>query len=270
MTDRRNDYTVIETLEMLRPFDPEGIGKVRIGGMADGGYVMLDAFRPGQTVISYGVGRNISFEIDLANRGLHPHLFDHTVEGLPTSDPRCTFHREGVGPRHAPPLGTITAHVTSHTPPQRNDLILKMDVECAEWDALLVTPDDVLARFEQIVIELHSLGSIAHQGGRNLRAWVFEKLNRNHFLFHVHSNCVRGLDTVGGLPVPAFLEVTYARRDLCAAVPSRTLFPTTLDYPCYNGNPEHLLWFWPFIPVPQRQASPASWYPRIIDQRSTV
>ena len=38
-------------------------------------------------------------------------------------------------------------------------LLLKMDVEGAEWDTLLQTPDSVLKLFNQIAIEVHGLGT---------------------------------------------------------------------------------------------------------------
>ena len=247
----RRDYTAIEVLEMLRPYDPVGIAKVRVGERRDGGYVMLDQLRAGQTVISYGVGRSVSFEVDLAARGLCPHLFDHTVSALPIDNERIAFHHEGVGPERDKEklLDTVAAHVAAFGAPGANNMILKMDVECAEWQAILATPDDVLCRFEQIVMELHDLGGIAYRGNRPFRVRFFEKLNQNFRLCHVHSNCAKDFMTVDGLPVPNFLEVSYARRDLCEFAPSRTVFPTELDAPCHAGKPEHRLWFFPFLPA---------------------
>jgi hypothetical protein len=36
-------------------------------------------------------------------------------------------------------------------------LLVKIDVEGAEWDALQATPDDVLARIDQLAMELHGV-----------------------------------------------------------------------------------------------------------------
>lgn len=242
-------YSVVDVLGFLRPWDPIGLKKVRIGRDGDGGYVLLDLIRPGQLAFSYGVGPDVSFDSTLAAHGLRVFMFDHTVPQPQNLHPNCFFHAEGVGPRTDPimPCDTITAHVARYGS-NRRDLILKMDVEGSEWHSLLETPDQILCQFEQIVMELHSLESLVHLGGRMLRANVFEKVNKNFRLFHVHSNNAQNLFTVDGLPVPNLLEVSYARADLCDFTPATTVFPTELDSPCVPDRPDHRLWFFPFLP----------------------
>ena len=242
-------YGLIEVLELLRPWDPVAIQKIRVGGGGDGGYVLLDQLRPDQLVFSYGVGPDTSFDRAMAEHGMRVLMYDHTVPMPADLPPNCTFYKEGIGPQRdaAIPCDTLASHVERHAA-ARNDLILKMDVEGAEWHSLLETPDEILSSFEQIVMEVHSLESLAHAGGRALRGKVFEKLNRNFRLFHVHSNNSQDLFTVEGLPVTNLLEVSYARLDICGFVHSSTVFPTVLDAPCWPQKADHKLWFFPFVP----------------------
>ena len=46
-------------------------------------------------------------------------------------------------------------------------LILKMDVEGAEWDTLSSIPNSVLGLFKQIVVEIHNLHSFKPDYIRN-------------------------------------------------------------------------------------------------------
>ena len=87
---------VLAALRHLVPYDEPGIGKLRLGGPHDGGYVMLDALAPSQTVLSFGVGPTVTFDADMAERGHDVLLFDHTVDALPQSHPRFRWFRQGV------------------------------------------------------------------------------------------------------------------------------------------------------------------------------
>lgn len=239
----------LDFLSLLAPMDPVGVAKTRLGGDADGGYVMLDCIRPSVPVLSYGVGPDVTFDLAMAERG-HPVIaFDHTVETIPGTHEKLRWVREGIAERDEPDkrLASLATHASRHAP-SGEDMILKLDVEGAEWHALLAAPDTLLARFQQIVGEFHSFESIAHAGGLGLRRDVLQKLLRQFALVHVHSNNAQPFFTVHGMPVSNLLELSFVRLDVCPTVPSTALFPTALDRPCDPRAPEHRLWFYPFLP----------------------
>jgi hypothetical protein len=60
-------------------------------------------------------------------------------------------------------------------------LIVKIDVEGAEWDALMATPDAVLARIDQMPMELHG----SHE--QRFLA-VVRKLKRTFYVVNLHFN----------------------------------------------------------------------------------
>lgn len=89
-------------------------------------------------------------------------------------------------------------------------MILKMDVEGAEWGFLTGVDQAVLERFEQMTFEFHSLNDPA-DAERMLA--VFEKLNQTHRLVHLHTNNYSDISvSIGGKNFPALLEATYASR----------------------------------------------------------
>jgi uncharacterized protein (DUF2126 family) len=54
---------------------------IRLGSKIDGGYVLPDLLTPDLVCFSAGVHLNSDFELDLANRGIKPHLIDFSVAG---------------------------------------------------------------------------------------------------------------------------------------------------------------------------------------------
>src|SRR5579862_6742486 len=84
---------ILRLLRMLRPMRAQGIGQIRLGCGGDGGYVLDDALVGIRDAISIGIGSDVSFDLDLADRGVTVHQYDHTVEGPPATHPNFRFHR---------------------------------------------------------------------------------------------------------------------------------------------------------------------------------
>ena len=242
--------SVFETLTLLTPYDIADFRKVRVGIKdGDGGYVMLDKFSPEQKIFSYGIGGTVDFELEFANRGHDVFMFDHTIEALPQTHPRFTYAKEGVAGTDQPgaSLFSMSHHLARHATDETN-MILKMDVEGAEWDALGAASSNLLSRFEQITLEMHDLWRLGDPDFRASVAAVLEKLARHFTLFHVHSNNYADLCFVNGLLVCPVIELSYIRSDLARRLPSATVYPTLLDPPNNPGVRDHLLLFYPFFP----------------------
>ena len=69
--------------------------------------------------------------------------------------------------------------------------MIKIDVEGAEWDSFLATPDSVFRRIDQLIVEFHGVED------ERVQLPAIEKLKR-HFVFaHIHYNnggCKSGID----------------------------------------------------------------------------
>ena len=230
-------------LSLLTPSAVVGCGKIRLGDEGDGGYVVLDHLAPGGVCLSLGVGDNVSFDLALAELGYDILQFDHTVTGPPMSHERFRFHRIGISDRLPSPDGFLSVAEVLETQNlrQRDDLILKMDIEGSEWGAIpLMTPDD-LAHFDQICIEFHHLGQLTRPAFAEMAAAVFRHLRQTHVAVHVHGNNNLPMYNVLGVPVPDVLEITLARRRSHEFLPSAEIFPTAIDYPNRPDVPDLFL-----------------------------
>jgi hypothetical protein len=240
----------VAALSLLTPFDINK-AKIRLGPETDGGYVFVDDITPDQTLISYGIATECRLELEFAKRGHVVFMFDHTISGVDTEHPAMHFFREGVAGHsdESRLLYSIADHLVRHKI-EGERLILKMDVEGAEFDALISTPDHVIGRFEQLIVEVHGLDLLVHKEWRERFCGLFRRLNRHFTLFHVHANNFDGpdaFDVVGGLPVPRILELSYVRTASVNRHPSQTLYPTSLDFP-NTPQKDKLLWMFPFLP----------------------
>ena len=75
----------IAIARMLKPYQLHNASKLRVGGSEDGGYVMVDDFAGIETAFSLGIGPNVDWDYEIAERGIPVHQFDHTVSGPPRS-----------------------------------------------------------------------------------------------------------------------------------------------------------------------------------------
>jgi hypothetical protein len=240
---------VFAALRLFTPRDMVGLGKIRVGGNDDGGYVMADCLRPSQPILSLGVGPDVSFDLELAQQGHDIVMFDHTVNSLPAQHEKFTWHRLGVAASAQPSSSLRTLAELMELLPDRPDApILKMDVEGAEWDVLANTPRETLARFTQIGLEFHDLLKLNNEEFNTLALRALQNLTLDFVPIHVHGNNCSLVGLVGGFICPDVLEVTYIRRDLVETVPSQTWYPTALDRSNWRGGCEYLLYYFPFSP----------------------
>ncbi len=239
MQAHASQQEIIELLNLLRPHHIVSDYKVRIGGDADGGYVMPSVARKTNAVISIGIGDQVSFDAELAELGAVVLQYDHTIPGAPLVHPRLRFHHQGWGPRDEAPLLSLHSMMSGIDWATARHAILKFDTEGAEWDALEATTSDDLARFEIIAGEFHGFHNLAHRGIYQRIRSVLEKIARTHVPVHLHANNATGIRLVQGVPVPPLLEITFLRRD--AAVfggHSNEPIPGPLDRPNMADRPD--------------------------------
>ncbi len=242
---------VVEALSLLTPYDIDK-PKIRIGPHGDGGYVLVDDISIDQAVVSYGISFEYEFDRELAEKGHDVYMFDHTIEGIRSTTSRMRFFKEGVAGKtdKASSLFSIEDHLHRHKI-TGDRLILKMDVEGAEFDAFDAISEKTLNRFEQIVLEIHNVHCLDDAGYRTRFYGMFRKINKYFTLFHVHANNCDGQNgfyAVSGIPVFGIIELSYIKTNLVNRRPSQTLYPTSIDYP-NTAHKDKLLWFFPFLPT---------------------
>jgi hypothetical protein len=222
-----------ELFDELKPVAIANCTLTRYGDEHDGGYVMCsNLMGEAQAVYSYGIDGTDQWGCAVSQQ---LQLTTHEYDCFNTTRPSCSkgtfqFHEECIGDRTAVlqghPYDTLEQQVLRNGDAGKHSIV-KLDVEGAEWAALLVTPDSVLADIDQLVVEFHHVED---------RAFVdtVKKLKEHFYVAHFHANnntCDGGLK-----PFTAWAnEVLFVNRRLAVPSPAGDL-PTPqagLDAP--NG-----------------------------------
>lgn len=197
-------------LSKLTPFDVINKNKIRVGHEYDGGYVMIDDLN-NTIAYSFGISDDVSWDSDIANRGIDVFMYDHTINGLPTKSKHFHFFKTGITgiSKENSNLKTIEEIIIANGHKDNNNLILKCDIEGAEWEAFAETPSEIMSQFKQIVVEFHGVNDVFNDAKFNTVCYVLDKLNETHQVVHVHCNNYGSFDIIGGVPMPNTYEVTY-------------------------------------------------------------
>lgn len=174
-------------LDELQPVALSNCRLARFGSPYDGGYLMCENLIDGlETAYSYGVGPNDDWGCDVSRRYQVPvHQYDCFDPARPACDGGTfVFHDACIADRpfvrESRVFDTLQNQIAANGDTGRR-MIVKIDVEGAEWDSLLATPDEVLDAIDQMPMELHGAD------GRRFLEGV-RKLKRTFFVVNVHFN----------------------------------------------------------------------------------
>jgi hypothetical protein len=186
-TPERERATRQALFEELQPIALENCTLSKIGGDNDTGYLMCKNLLEGlQAAYSYGTEGNDDWGCDISTRyHVAVHQYDCTDPARPSCpDGKFDFHAEcmGASPRLVNNYwyDTLDTQIKSNKDEGKR-IVLKMDIEGGEWDALMGTPDDVLARIDQLPIEFHGVNE-----RRFLDAIL--KLKKTFYIANLHFN----------------------------------------------------------------------------------
>jgi hypothetical protein len=154
----------VALLAELQPVVLKNCTLKRFGSANDGGYLLCDNLSEAiKSAYSYGVGSSDEFGCDVSKRYVVPvHQYDCFDPARPTCEGgRFVFHNECIGPRperdkNQRIFDTLQNQISKNLDMGKR-LIVKIDVEGAEWDSLLATPDAVLDQIDQMPMELHGV-----------------------------------------------------------------------------------------------------------------
>lgn len=204
---------------------------VRIGADHDGGYVMADDFNVGGA-ISIGVGPDVTWDQAIAAKGIPVAMFDPTIRRPPALVPAAKFFRLGLGSHHQPRMEPLAELVHRGSNQTDQDLLLKVDVEGAEYEGIGEASQDLLGRFRQVVVELHGLSKLQDPSKRNRILGMLGKLNKTHASVHVHANNYDEVCLFDSYWFANAIEVTYVRRDLLKNTHHVDRIHSECDRPC--------------------------------------
>lgn len=228
---------------LLKIDSVDGFGLVRIGRDHDGGYIMLDDL-PGGTAYSFGISNDVSWDKDMALKGYDVFMYDHTIDRLPEEDSHFHWSKIGLsdGITQDKRLKTLEELISSNGHEGKQNMILKMDVEGAEWGFLEKVKSETLAQFSQMTFEIHGITNPIH-AEHALK--VLRKINATHQLIHLHANNFGDYVSAGGKNFCTLFEVSYVLRDKYKFSSSYDpCLPLEIDMPNLTRYPEIRLGFW--------------------------
>lgn len=226
------------------------VGKnfVRLGKQNDGGYIMVDNFQNGGIAYSFGINDDVSWDSDMVARGYDVFMYDPTIDALPQENDKFHFVKAGISGEEVAEksLNTLEYFLAENGHTDKSNMILKMDVEGAEWKFLKTVFAETLNRFDQMLFEFHQLTRPKTQIEMNNVISCIEKINQTHSLVHLHANNYGTFLVLDDkILFPGLLELTYVKTSNYELVDDENIFlPIPLDQPNNVRRQDIPLGFW--------------------------
>ncbi len=214
---------------MLQPVALSNCQLERFGESNDGGYLMCANLLGGvQSGYWYGIAGYDKWGCDISTRFNVP---VHQYDCFDTTQPACpagntVFHAECVGDTRKTEDGRVFDTIVgqfARNGDSSKRIVLKIDVEGAEWDSLLAVPDRLLEQIDQMAVEFHWIEDEKFRwvdDENYLR--VVQRLKQFFEVAHIHFNnasCVGDLE-----PFPSWAyEVLFVSKRLAVVDRSRTV-----------------------------------------------
>jgi hypothetical protein len=199
-------------LEQLQPVALANCELKRFGEPNDGGYLMCaNLLTDVQTAYSYGISGYDGWGCDVS-RQLKVKV--HEYDCFNVQEPVCeggalVFHPECVaGNRSKDSDGRLFD--TPESQMARNDdakrhLVVKMDVEGAEWETFLSMSDSTLDQIDQLAVEFHGANGAQFKD-------AIEKLKRKFYIANLHFNNYSCARSVWPFPAWAYEVLFVSKR----------------------------------------------------------
>ena len=214
--------------DMLQPVALANCQLERFGEAHDGGYLMCgNLLRGVQSGYSYGIGSYDKWGCDISKRF---NLTVHQYDCFNTKQPACfygetVFHAECVDDTTNRAGGRVFDTIPNqfaNNGDSSKRIVLKIDVEGAEWDSLLSVPDATLEQIDQMAVEFHWIEDEQFrwvQDEKHLR--VVSRLKQFFHIGHIHFNNASCIGDLEPFPASAY-EVLFVSKRLGVVDPSRT------------------------------------------------
>ena len=201
------DDILFKLKEVLRVYHFDN--KIRLGNNYDGGYVLCDIDELYDCYISAGVSDEESFSRDFIikynmNKS-NCFAFDGTIQDYPyvyTKD--ITFFKKNISDFNDDGHTDLSFLLNKY-----NNIFLKMDIEGGEYQWIKSVSEEMLQNIKQIVIEFHDICDDNHGFIFQDKIKCFEKLNKTHYVAHIHAN---NYAPILFNAIPIVIELTYINK----------------------------------------------------------
>ena len=153
---------LIDFIKILKIKIPSNLDLIRIGSKHDGGYLLPNILEKIEFCFSAGVGKNIDFEKDLLKYNIKSFGSDLSVDNPPEKLKGYNFLKKNINSINDENNITFEKWVNNQNILNDN-LIGQIDIEGAEYNLILNTPDDILKRFRILIFEFHNIQKIQNK-----------------------------------------------------------------------------------------------------------
>ena len=160
-------------------------------------------------------------------------MYDHTIKKLPYENEKFHWKKIGIGGNayRSHNIQTLTDMMKDNGHLNEKNMILKIDVESHEWNALNVLPEEVLKQFKYILVEYHFF-----KLKPELYYNVLKKIYKTHQAFYVHCCADENMKTFGNNRICVCIEVSYAIRSEFSFTKDKSIYPIKgLAYANHKG-----------------------------------
>lgn len=218
---RKPREAVLELVEAIAPVN-NGHELIRLGGAGDGGYLLPNDLEGIGCCYSPGVQHISDFEVQLINNyGIPSQLIDGSIDqpNVPVElQEKLHFTKGWIGAytdlEAQPPIHSLNHWINSSLDDVEGDIILQIDIEDFEWEALLALDMSIQKRMRIIVCEFGGLHYMTNARSYYWMEKVLSKLLSTHDVVHFHpNNCCGKFEYYDGLQIPGLAELTFHRKD---------------------------------------------------------
>ena len=217
----------------LTPFKTQ-FTKKRYGCNWDSGYIYLsELFDNSSIIYSYGLDKTeeaISFDIEASDLGKKIYMYDASIEAPAVMRHNFFFKKEHLTSEN------FSKHIKENEHCNQKNMILKMDVEGAEYSIVPNNIDLINFHFSQVSIEIHDINNVTQD-----KINLILSLNKFYKIFHVHGN---NHDFIFD-GVPNCLELSMLRNDYPVIGLETEAYPIDgIDFSNVKGKQDFILDWW--------------------------
>ena len=182
----------------------------------------------------------------MARRGYDIYMYDPTISDIPVHNDRFHFFKKGIA-GYGDSSGdyqSLEKFISDNGHKNENGMILKMDVEGAEYGFLKEVREETLLQFDQMIFEFHNILELCKCKSDYIRS-IFSRIYKTHVPIHVHANNWDDVLFVDSKVYPNVIEMTYVRKEARSMKEYDTVnLPNQYDQPCWKGHQEIVLGSW--------------------------
>ena len=187
---------------------------------------MLDDFKNVKIADSFGIRTEIQFDKSLADRGIDVYMYDHTIDSLPYNNSKFHWKKIGITGKNKSnkSLKSLEELIIENGHSSEENMILKIDIEHAEWESLKDLPSNILKQFKYILIEYHF--NEEREINENLLYYnVIKKIYETHQVFYLRCANRYQIAYFGNNRICKYLEISYIIKKDYKFTKDPTIYP---------------------------------------------